>query len=119
MNNFHRSTSTAAVVTLLTDSAWFARLATALFTGDTELQRKAPKWASVATPSEAIERNELRLTLLNDVLSLDEPYRSAVALRFLDVRDTATIARIANADEYTVRYRIREGVARLRATCAT
>ena len=114
MNSSHRSTSTADVVSLLSDNAWFARLATVLVTGDTELQRDAPKWALVATPSEAVERNELRLTLLNAVLALDEPYRTAVALRFLDGRDTATIARLTNADENTVRSRIREGVARLR-----
>lgn len=115
----HRSISTATVVTLLTDNAWFARLATALVTGDTELQCDALKWAPVTTPSEAVDRNELRLTLLNAVLSLEEPYRTAVVLRFLDGRDTATIARITKADENTARYRIREGVARLRASCST
>ena len=119
MNNSHRSISTAAVVSLLTDNAWFARLATALVTGDTELQRDAPKWAPVATPSEAVERNELRLTLLNAVLALDEPYRGVVVLHFIEDRDAAAIARLSSTDERTVRSQLSEGITRLRAIPAS
>lgn len=56
--------------------------------------------------------------MLNAVLSLDEPFRSAVALRFLEGRDVETVARLTRADLPTVRAWISTGVALLRTRCA-
>jgi DNA-directed RNA polymerase specialized sigma24 family protein len=105
------------VEALLLDNAWLARLATALVAGDDECRRSAPIWSAVTTARDAVDRAELRLTLLNSVLALDEPYRGALVLHLLDDRNVKAIAHITKTDEDTVHSRIREGVARLRERC--
>jgi DNA-directed RNA polymerase specialized sigma24 family protein len=59
---------------------------------------------------EALERAELRLVVVESVLALDEPDRSAVILRFFEEQDVAGVARLTAADEDAVRARIRRGV---------
>ncbi len=68
----------------------------------------------VEDPREAVERTELRRIVVEEVLALAEPYRSTVILRFLEEREVEAIARIMQANEDTVRTRIRRGVARVR-----
>jgi DNA-directed RNA polymerase specialized sigma24 family protein len=118
MHDSHRPAPSSALDALLTDNAWFARLTAALVAGDAESRRPAPTWSAVTTARDAVDRAELRLTLLNSLLALDEPYRSVVVLHLLEGRDAATIARITNVGEGTVLLRIRSGVARLKASCS-
>ncbi len=73
-----------------------------------------PRPAPVETPHEAVERAELRRMVVESVLALDEPTRSAVILRFFEERDVPDIARLTAANEETVRTRIRRGVERVR-----
>src|SRR5688572_4834388 len=73
-----------------------------------------PAPSPVETPGEAVERAELRRMVVESVLALDEPYRSAVILRFFEEQEIAVIARLTSAGEDTVRTRIRRGVARVR-----
>jgi len=68
----------------------------------------------VETPHEAVERAELRRMVVEAVLALDEPSRSAVILRFFEERDVSDIARLTAANEETVRTRLRRGVERVR-----
>jgi DNA-directed RNA polymerase specialized sigma24 family protein len=116
MNNIYRSTAASTLDTFLADNEWFARLAAALVTQDGEIDRPALPWSPVATAGDAVERTELRLTLLHAVLALDEPYRGILALRFLEGRGIADIARVTSSDSIAVQVRITEGIRRLRAT---
>jgi len=68
----------------------------------------------VETPHEAVERAELRRMVVESVLALDEPCKSAVILRFFEERDVADIARLTATGEETVRSRLRRGVERVR-----
>ena len=64
---------------------------------------------------EALERLELHRLIAELVSSLEEPYRSTIVWRFFDGRSGAQIAREAAVPEGTVRWRIKEGLCRLRA----
>jgi RNA polymerase sigma-70 factor (ECF subfamily) len=66
------------------------------------------------TPDEALARAELRRRVVEAVLALAEPYRSAVILRFFEEQPVAAVARMTGAPEDTVRTRVRRGVALLR-----
>jgi RNA polymerase sigma-70 factor (ECF subfamily) len=68
----------------------------------------------VETPHEAVERAELRRLVVEAVLALAEPYRSAVILRFFEERDVADVARLTSTGEETVRTRLRRGVEQVR-----
>lgn len=103
----------------LTDNEWFARLMAALLEAGPRPGHSAPAWSRVESARDAVERAEIRLTLLNAVLSLNEPVRATVALRLLDGRDVPAIARITKTAEDIVDARIRNGVARIRNSLTT
>jgi len=68
----------------------------------------------VENPHDAVERAELQRRVVNAVLALDEPYRSALILRFFEEQDVATIAQRMSTGENTVRTRLRRGIERVR-----
>ncbi|MDB4958648.1 MAG: hypothetical protein JWO36_6217, partial [Myxococcales bacterium] len=57
----------------------------------------------------------LHRLLADLVLELEEPYRSTVIARFVEGQTAASIARSLDIPESTVRWRLREALARLRA----
>jgi RNA polymerase sigma-70 factor (ECF subfamily) len=62
----------------------------------------------------ALERMELHRELAGLVMALEEPYRTAVLLRFFEGREPAEIAEALGVAGGTVRWRVSEGVRRLR-----
>ncbi len=66
-------------------------------------------------PSAALERVELRQRLLAAVKGLEEPYQSAVALRFLDGLPPREVAKLTGVPVKTVHTRVERGLAKLRA----
>jgi RNA polymerase sigma factor (sigma-70 family) len=66
------------------------------------------------SPEELLERARLHERLARLMTSLEEPYRGTLLLRFYDGRSAADIARAMNVPPGTVRWRISEGVRRLR-----
>jgi RNA polymerase sigma-70 factor (ECF subfamily) len=62
----------------------------------------------------ALERLELQREIAALVVALDEPYRAAVLLRFFEGREPAEIAAGIGVPAGTIRWRISEGVRRLR-----
>lgn len=66
------------------------------------------------SPEELVARNELLRRLSVRVLELDEPFRSTILLRFQEDLVPAEIARRLHVPVDTVRWRLREGVQRLR-----
>ncbi len=76
--------------------------------------------ARVARPDEApaddvVERAELQTIVTRTVLTLEEPYRTTVLLRFFDEYSIDEIARLMNVPAATVRTRLRRAVEQLRA----
>ena len=69
---------------------------------------------SDSTPAEVLDRVELQGQLVNLVLALEEPLRSAVILRYFQDWDTGEIARRQGVDVTTVRWRLRKAIERLR-----
>jgi RNA polymerase sigma-70 factor (ECF subfamily) len=69
------------------------------------------------TPAAAdgvLERAQMHRRVAELVMALEEPYRSTLLLRFFDGRPAVDIAREAQVPEGTVRWRINEGLRRLR-----
>ncbi len=64
---------------------------------------------------EAVARTELHELVVRAVLELDEPFRSAVILRYLDGLGPREVAVRTGVPVETVRSRVRRGVARVRA----
>lgn len=69
-------------------------------------------------PESMLIRGELRARLAQEVLRLDEPYRSTVLLRFFEGLEPSEIARIQGAPVETVRTRQRRALQQLRARLA-
>ncbi|MEN8151115.1 MAG: RNA polymerase sigma factor, partial [Planctomycetota bacterium] len=67
------------------------------------------------TTAKAVERERLRRRVVDAVLDLDEPYRTAVVLRYLDDLPPREIAARTNAPVETVRTRIKRAMAMLRS----
>lgn len=63
---------------------------------------------------EVVEELALHRRLAAEVHALDEPYRTAILLRFLRGRELAQIARELGVPQKTVRTRVDRGLARLR-----
>jgi len=63
---------------------------------------------------EVVEELALHQRLAAEVQALDEPYRTAILLRYLRGREAADIARELGVPEKTVRSRLERGLARLR-----
>jgi RNA polymerase sigma factor (sigma-70 family) len=68
-----------------------------------------------ATPEEATARVELQRELANAISSLPEPYRHVVYLRYIEDREPAEIARLLGEPAGTIRWRLKEALAKLRA----
>ena len=71
--------------------------------------------AQPGAPSDLLERAELSRIILDGVLSLDEPYRSTLLLRYYEDRDPARIAEMQGVPVATVRTRIHRALERLRS----
>lgn len=65
-------------------------------------------------PADAAERAELCSRVLAALAALDEPYRSTLALRYVDGLEPATIATRTGVPAATVRSRIGRGLERMR-----
>lgn len=68
-----------------------------------------------ATPDELLAQMRLHQELVRLVIELDEPYRSTVIQRFVEGRTSASIAQSLGVPAGTVRKRLHEAIARLRA----
>ncbi|MBV8761198.1 MAG: RNA polymerase sigma factor [Deltaproteobacteria bacterium] len=71
--------------------------------------------AGAATAEELLAQMRLHERLVQLVLELDEPYRSTVIARFVEGRTSAAIAKSLDIPAGTVRKRLHEALARLRA----
>jgi RNA polymerase sigma factor (sigma-70 family) len=71
--------------------------------------------APVATPEALLERAQAQRLLAELVTALDEPFRSTVLLRYFEGQTAAEIARSQGVPAGTVRWRLKEGLDRLRA----
>ena len=69
---------------------------------------------SETTPLDVIERVELHGKVVELVLALEEPFRSALLLHYFDEQSPGEIAQRQGVDVTTVRWRIRKGLDRLR-----
>lgn len=69
----------------------------------------------VPTPEQIVERAETHRLLVDSVLALDEPFRRVVLLRYFEGLSSAEIARAMEVPAGTVRWRLKEGIDRLRA----
>jgi RNA polymerase sigma factor (sigma-70 family) len=73
--------------------------------------------AGAAAPSESLlEAAQLQRQLADLVLALDEPYRTTILLRFYQGIEPAEIARASGVPAGTVRWRVNEGIRRLRGS---
>lgn len=101
--------------------AWLARLVrnSARQRGRSESARRARETRRVpvrATPSpdELVQRVESQRILAEEVLQLDEHQRSTVLLRYFEGLSAAEIARRTGVPAGTVRWRLKQGLERLR-----
>jgi RNA polymerase sigma-70 factor (ECF subfamily) len=73
--------------------------------------------AKAAPPAESLlEAAQLQRQLADLVLALDEPYRTTILLRFYQGIEPAEIARASGVPAGTVRWRVNEGIRRLRGS---
>lgn len=70
--------------------------------------------ALAPSAAEMVERAQLQRRVVDAVLALDEPYRSALLWRFFEDLSTGTIATRAGVPVETVRTWLKRGLARLR-----
>ncbi len=68
----------------------------------------------IASPEDLLAQAQLHRLLVDLVLELEEPYRATILARFVDGRSCAEIARARGVPEGTVRWRLKEGLDRLR-----
>jgi RNA polymerase sigma factor (sigma-70 family) len=66
------------------------------------------------TTADVLERLQLQKTVVGLLVELEEPYRSALTSRFFEGRSPPEIAREQGVPEGTARWRINEGLRRLR-----
>ncbi len=78
-------------------------------------ERAAARPETVASTADAVERAETGRRLVAAVLALEEPFRSAVLLRFQDGLPPRAVAERLGVPVETARSRIRRGLERLRA----
>jgi RNA polymerase sigma factor (sigma-70 family) len=67
-----------------------------------------------ARPDELLEHVETQRRLSEALLALDEPYRTTILLRYFDELSAADIARRTSVPAGTIRWRLKEGLSRLR-----
>jgi RNA polymerase sigma-70 factor (ECF subfamily) len=70
---------------------------------------------AVTTPADILEREGVRRALIEAVLALDEPYRTALILRYFDELEPREVAHRLGVPFETVRTRIKRGHELLRA----
>lgn len=104
--------------------AWLATVARNLavnrFRADTRRQRReeAIPWPSdgrVASPEQLIGSAEVHRHVAQAIAGLAEPFRQTVVLRFYEGLSSAEIARRLSEPEGTIRWRLKEALARVRA----
>lgn len=78
-------------------------------------EQAAPVVGEPAGPDALLERARTLERLGAALVALDEPFRQAVVLRYLDGRQAVDIARSLGVPAGTVRWRIKTGLDRLRA----
>ena len=84
--------------------------------GQRALEEKAATLTDeVPTPEQIVDRAETHRLLVDLVLALDEPFRRVVLLRYFEGFSSAEIARAMEVPPGTVRWRLKEGIDRLRA----
>jgi RNA polymerase sigma-70 factor (ECF subfamily) len=82
---------------------------------DRDLQAAGLEVASPAPAAEGVlARMEIQRRVAEQVMALEEPYRSTVLLRYYEGRPAVDIAREQDLPAGTVRWRINEGLRRLR-----
>lgn len=74
----------------------------------------APASEPVPTADELVDRVELQRAIVDEVLALDEPYRSTVLLHFFEGMTSAEIARRLDLPDGTVRRRLKTALDMLR-----
>jgi RNA polymerase sigma-70 factor (ECF subfamily) len=82
------------------------------------VERAAARRESIGGGEEELERMQLQRALVDAVLALEEPYRSAVVLRHLDGLSAAEIARRQGCSSAAARQRVSRGLAELRERLA-
>src|SRR4051812_8556868 len=73
-------------------------------------ERASELYASVPSPELLLERAEAQRLLVGLVVALDEPYRTAILLRYFEGLTAAAIARTQGVPAGTVRWRIKQGL---------
>jgi RNA polymerase sigma-70 factor (ECF subfamily) len=81
----------------------------------TEREAHAARREGLPSASDVAAKLEAQRLLVAALDTLEEPYKTTIVLRYLDGIDSAEIARRANVPAGTVRWRLKEGLARLRA----
>jgi RNA polymerase sigma factor (sigma-70 family) len=77
-------------------------------------ERVARPECDVSMPPDVLERAELQREVVDEVIALAEPYRTAVLLRYFDDLSPADIARREDVPVATIRTRLHRGLERLR-----
>ncbi len=80
-----------------------------------EIEQRSAVPGADADPAEVVDRALVHRAVVDEVLALSEPYRSALLLRYLEERPLTDVARRLGVPLETVRTRIKRGVAQLRA----
>lgn len=100
---------------------WLARVVknavVTLFRGENRRKRRENMAAGpepTASPVEILEREEIRRNLIESVLALEEPFRSAIVFRYYEGLSPKEIARRLNIPSETVKSRLKRGLQRLR-----
>ncbi len=85
-------------------------------TGANRSRRERERTARVESPSalSVVQQAELHRRVVDAVLSLREPYRTVVLLRFFEEESTASIAVQRRTTEATVRSQVKRGLEQLR-----
>lgn len=81
-------------------------------------ERRTGQWGSAEPAAEVASRVEELRAVSAAALALDEPFRTAILLRYFEDLSTAQIAERTGVEPATVRTRIHRGLERLRATLA-
>lgn len=77
-------------------------------------ERRAARDESGPSPREVEQREAIRASVVRAVLTLEEPYRSVILLRFYDDVAPSEIARRRQVSVETVKTQLRRGLAQLR-----
>ncbi len=102
---------------------WFAQVLRNLVRmrhrGESRRRERETAWQdddrAVPTPDQLLDRALAHRALAEQVVLLDEPYRRTVLLRFVEGLETARIAELEGIAPATVRWRLKEGLERMRA----